>query len=85
MSSKGAIGRPWGHNLKLTLDILEFRWKAKKKVLGVFYDSLWVLFLNGAMAFFISLKGVICKNVQGIQVYINITLTTIRFGINQTD
>ena len=30
MSSKGALGGPWGHNLKLTLDILKLQIKQKK-------------------------------------------------------
>ena len=32
-------GKPQGHNLKLTLDILELMMKSKKKVLGGFNDS----------------------------------------------
>ena len=42
MSSKGVTGGPWGHKLKLTLDILEFLMKNKKKekkVLGGFNGS----------------------------------------------
>ena len=39
-SSKRGTGGPWGHNLNLTLDILELQMKRKKKVLGVFYGSL---------------------------------------------
>ena len=39
MSSKEAIGGPRGHNLNLTLNILELQMKSKKKqVLGVFYE-----------------------------------------------
>ena len=49
---------------KLTLDILEFQMISKKKnVLGVFYGSLWVILLKGAMTFLISLKVAICKKV----------------------
>ena len=40
MSSKGATGGPLGHNLNLTLDILELQIKNIKKGLGVFYGSL---------------------------------------------
>ena len=49
MSSKGVRGGPWGHNLNLTLDILELQMKWKKKDLGVFYGSLWVILLKGAI------------------------------------
>ena len=40
MSSKGATGGPLGHNLNVSLDILELQMKSKKKVLNVFYGSL---------------------------------------------
>ena len=36
MSSKGAKGGPWGHNLKLTVDILNFLMKSKNKGLRRF-------------------------------------------------
>ena len=36
---KGATGEPWGHNLKLTQDILDLIMKSKKKVFGVFSGS----------------------------------------------
>ena len=39
MCSKGATRGPWGHNLKLTLDILELLIKIKNKVLVVFKGS----------------------------------------------
>ena len=32
MSSKGATGGLWGHNFKLTLDILELQMKKKKRI-----------------------------------------------------
>ena len=39
--------------------------KKKEKVLDVFYGNFWVIFLKGAMALLISLKGAICKESLG--------------------
>ena len=39
MSCKGAVGGPWGLNLKLTLDILELMLKSKKRILLAFNVS----------------------------------------------
>ena len=60
INSKEAIG---GHLvmifLKLTLEILELQMKKKTKGLVCF----WVIFLKGAIAFLIFLKGAICKKL----------------------
>ena len=37
--------------------------KEQKKCFEVFYGSLWVILLKGAIAFLISLEGAICKKV----------------------
>ena len=42
---KGATGEPWGHNLKLTQDILDLMMKSKK-VFGVFSGSFETYNLN---------------------------------------
>ena len=51
MSRKGAPGWPWGHNFRLSLDILELltKCKRKKKVLGFlcyFIENLQYIFLR---------------------------------------
>ena len=76
MISKRAIGGPLGYNfLKHTLDILKLQMKSKKNVLGVFNDSLETyprysheeqkkrVFVQGAMAFLVSLKGPFTKSL----------------------
>ena len=68
MSSKGTTGGPWGHNLNLTLSLVVDE-EQKKKVLSVFYGSLWVIVLKGAIAFITSLRGATCKKVWETMVY----------------
>ena len=39
MSSKGAKGGPWGHNFKLTLDVLELQMKRKNKKVSLVFNG----------------------------------------------
>ena len=57
------VKEPWGYNLKLTPDNLEFMMKSKrkKKVVGVFKGSFSRNFVGGGYSFFFSSSGVLWK------------------------
>ena len=54
-----------GHNLKLTLDILELTMKSKKKSLGVFISSFLRNLVGGGHKFFNLFKGGLLKKSWG--------------------